>query len=352
MKASQAFTPPCQGVLKEVRMLQCASSAKRSGACNRASKTAWLAVLICLLTPAQLAIAQPAQSLSEGVQAYYRGDYPAAASLARQLAKAQPGKSGPNVLLARAEASQGNLRQAFEAVRQALRINPNDTEALYFLAHVCTGLSQAEHQRLFAMAPGSARVHQILAESFRVQENLPKAEEEYQAALRADPNLVEVLNVLGDMKRYQFKFEEAITYYSRAAKIRPRDYDSAYGLGASQLYLQKPDVAVEHFQNALSINPKSAAARLALGDALLRQKQFEAAAKELEAAIQIDAKMRQAYTLLGKAYQQIGQTAKAKQAFAVAQKLIQEEMQGRERRFGSPMIPNSATSTPPAEEKP
>jgi len=324
----------------------------RCNASNRASKTAWLAVLICQLTPAQLGIAQPAQSLSEGVQAYYRGDYPAAASLARQLAKAQPGKSGPYVLLARAEASQGNLRQAFEALRQALRINPKDTEALYFLAHVCTGLSQAEHQRLFAMAPSSARVHQILAESYRVQENLPKAEEEYQAALQADPNLVEVLNVLGDMKRYQFKFEEAITYYSRAAKIRPRDYDSAYGLGASQLYLQKPDVAVEHFQNALSINPKSAAARLALGDALLRLKQFEAAAKELESAIQIDAKMRQAYTLLGKAYQQIGQTAKAKQAFAVAQKLIQEEMQGRERRFGSPMIPNSATSTPPGEEKP
>jgi Tfp pilus assembly protein PilF len=327
--------------------------ARGDGPFNRASKTAWLAILTCLLPPAQLVFAQPAQSLSEGVQAYYRGDYPAAANLARQLAKAQPGTSGPYVLLARAEASQGNLRQAFDALRQALRINPNDTEALYFLAHVSTGLSQVEHQRLFAMAPNSARVHQILAESYRVQENLPKAEEEYQAALQADPSLVEVLNVLGDMKRYQFKFEEAIAYYSRAANIRPRDYDSAYGLGASQLYLQKPDVAVEHFQNALSIDPRSAAARLALGDSLLRLKQFKSAAKELESAIQIDPKMRQAYTLLGKTYQQMGQTAKAKEAFAVAQKLIQEEIQSRERRSGSPpMIPNSAASTPSGEEKP
>jgi hypothetical protein len=86
--------------------------ARGDGPFNRASKTAWLAVLTCLLTPAQLVIAQPAQSLSEGVQAYYRGDYLAAANLARQLAKVQPGTSGPYVLLARAEASQGNLQQA------------------------------------------------------------------------------------------------------------------------------------------------------------------------------------------------------------------------------------------------
>ena len=170
--------------------------ARGDGPFNRASKTAWLAILTCLLPPAQLVFAQPAQSLSEGVQAYYRGDYPAAANLARQLTKTQPGTSDPYVLLARAEASQGNLRQAFEALRQALRINPNDAEALYFLAHVSTGLSQAEHQRLFAMAPNSARVHQILAESYRVQENLPKAEEEYQAALQ-----YQVRKKIGDIRQ-------------------------------------------------------------------------------------------------------------------------------------------------------
>jgi Tfp pilus assembly protein PilF len=321
-------------------------AAKHEGLCPRLSEAAWLAVLMCLLIPAPLALAQSEQLLKESIQAYYRGDYSAAANLAQRLAKAQPGTSAPYVLLARARASQGNIQQAFQALRQALRINPNDTEALYFLAHVCTGLSRAEYQRLFAMAPNSARVHQILAESYQVQENLPKAEEEYQAALQADPNLAEVLNVLGDMKRYQFKFEEAIVYYSRAANIRPRDYDSAYGQGASQLYLQKPDLAVEHFQKALSVNPKAAAARLALGDALLRLKQFESAAKELESAIQIDPKMRQAFTLLGKAYQQMGQPAKAKEAFAAAQKLIHEEIQGRERR------PDSAASPPSEQGKP
>lgn len=303
-----------------------------------------VSVLICLFTLLPLAIAQPAHLLKEGFRAYYRGDYSTAADLARQSSKAQPGTSAPYVLLARAEASLGKAPQAFEALRQALRINPSDTDALYFLGHISTVLSQTEYQRLFAMAPKSARVHQLLAESYRAQENLSKAEEEYQAALLADPNLVEVLNVLGDMKRYEFKFEESISYYTRATKAQPRDYDSAYGLGACQLYLQKPELAVEHFHRALSINPRSSAARLALGDALLRLKRVESAAKELESALQIDPKMRQAYTLLGKAYQQMGQTAKAKEAFAVSQKLIQEEMHGREHRLGSPMIPEASKS--------
>jgi hypothetical protein len=61
--------------------------------------------------------------------------------------------------------------------------------------------------------------------------------------------------------------------------------------------------------------------------------------------------MRQAYTLLGKVYQQMGQSARAKEAFAVAQKLIQEETESRGRQFESPMIPSS-TSTPPGEAKP
>jgi tetratricopeptide (TPR) repeat protein len=273
------------------------------------------------------------KTLRDGMRALYRGDYKVAVEVGREQAKARPQEPAPRVLIARSEMAQGNYQKAFEELRAALGTSPENLEVLHFLGQLCALLSQAEYERLFALAPDSARVHQIMAESYRAQENLAKAEEEYEAALKADPALIEVLNILGDMKRYQFRMQEAIEYYSRAIKINPRDYDSQYGLGASHLYQQQPDLAVEDFRRALSIHPKSAAAQLALGDALLRLEQTQQAAEHFKAAIRIEPKLRQAYTLLGRAYQKLGMSEEAKQAFRQSQELIQGELeQARERK--------------------
>jgi Tfp pilus assembly protein PilF len=286
----------------------------------------FLGVLISLLAMATPIFGQQQKTLQDGIRALYRGEYPGAAQIGRNLARARPAAAAPRVLVARAEMAQENFQAAFEELRKALRSDPNHQEALYYLGQLCTILSQKEYQQLFAMAPDSARVHQILAESYRAQENTAKAEEEYLAALKADPNLIEVLNVLGDFKRHQFRFEEAVGYYSRAAKLNPRDYDSAYGLGASQLYLQKPEEAVESFRRALGINPKAEAAHLAMGDALLRLNDAEGAVSHLKEAVAIEPKLRQAYTLMGRAYQKLGKSEEARQAFKLSQELIEQEL--------------------------
>ncbi len=305
-----------------------------------------VAILMCLgLCPAVVLQGQQPDLRQEGLRALYRGDLKGAAEIGRRLAKAQPAAASPCVLIARAEIAQGNYEAAYEELRKALRSEPNNLEALYHLGHLGTLLSQQEYQKLFALAPDSARVHQILAESHRAEENMAKAEEEYLLALKANPDLVEVLNTLGDTKRYQFKFEEAISYYSRATQVNPRDYESAYGLGASRLYLQQPKEAVEDFQRALAVQPKSAAAHLALGDALLRLGDAESAAGHLKTAIEIEPKLRQAYSLLGRSYQRLGKEAEAKAAFKTAQGLIQTELEReRARKAGAmeAMVPAQA----------
>jgi tetratricopeptide (TPR) repeat protein len=290
-----------------------------------------LTLSLCFFMASTTARPQRVQKLPEGIRALYRGDFKTAIEVGRVLAKAQPAAAGPRVLIARAEVAQGNLQTAFDELRQALRLDAANQEALHFLGHVCAILSQSENQKLFRMAPDSARVHQIMGESYRAQENTSKAEEEYLAALKANPNLVEVLNIMGDLKRYQFRFEEAVSYYSRAVKVTPRDYDSQYGLGASHLYLQQPELAIQNFQNALSIAPKSAAAHLAMGDTLLRLNRPEAAAEHLKTAIQIEPKFRQAYTLLGRSYQKLGKQLEAKEAFRISQSLIQDELESKAR---------------------
>jgi len=263
--------------------------------------------------------------LSESVKALYQNQFARSEALAARFLKAHPGHVRGLVLLARAEMAQGKVEPAYRTLTKALRADPKNADALYYLGRLCLALSEGQYEGLYAMAPDSARVHQLLAESARSRHDLRKAEEEYQAALRANPASVEVLNSLGDMKRHQFKFEEAVSYYSKAAAIQPRDYDSAYGLGAAYLYLQNPGRAVEYLRRAVQIDPASAPAYLALGDAYLRAGRAEEAVTELRTAVRLQPDMRQAYVLLGRAYSRLGKKEEANKALALAQELQQKE---------------------------
>ncbi len=321
--------------------------ASRAGVKKFGGRIIQLVGLAASLTGAHSFWAEQPTALAEGARALYQGDYQRAASLAADEVKAHPEESGARILLARAEIAQGQYPLAYEELQKALRTDPTNIDALYVLGRLSSILAQLEYQKLYALAPDSAWVHQLLAESYRAQENMSKAEEEYGAALKANPRSVEVLDALGDLERSLFHFDEAIVFYSRAAKIEPRDYDSAYGLGASYLYRQKPQQAIEYLRRALVRNPNSAAARLAMGDALLRAGRPAEAVKELNTAAALEPEMRQAYTLLARAYQKLKQSREAAEALRKADELTKREMESRQRLLTSDeLAPAQASPSP------
>jgi Tfp pilus assembly protein PilF len=310
-----------------------------------------LAGLLLMLATAPPVFGEQPAELAEGTRALYRGDYAAAARRAERFLKGHPGGApAARLLLARARIAQGDYFPAYEELLKALRTDPQNIDALYYLARVCALLSQMEYHRLFALAPDSMRVHQLLAQSYEMQENAAKAEEEYQAALKANPQSVEILDAIGELKRHQYKFDEAISYYSRAGEIQPRDYDSAYGLGACYLFQHNPARAIEHFRRALATDPDSAAARFALGDALLRANQPSAAITELKAATALEPKMRQAYTLLARAYTRLGQSREAEEALKKEQALGREGTEWREELLRMERTTLAPSNPPPAED--
>jgi len=308
-------------------------SAMMNGHKGKACRIRWAVCLFALaglLSSATLLRGEPQGLLVRGTQALYRGDLAAASSLAANYLKAHPQSTAALILLARAEMAQGKTESAYQRLLKARRVDPRNIDALYYLAQVCRTLSQVEYESLYDMAPDSARVHQLLAESYRAQQNIAKAKEEYQAALRLSPQSVEILDILGDLNRSEFRFQEAVSFYSRASEIAPHDYESAYGLGACYLYLQQNDEAVRHLQRAVVIDPKSAPARLALGDALLRSGKAPEAVGELKAAVTLEPKMRQAYTLLARAYGKLGRSDEASVALQKSNELSRLESKARE----------------------
>jgi len=191
-------------------------------------------------------------------------------------------------------------------------------------------LAGLEYERLFALAPDSARAHQLLAESYEAQGRDQEAEAEFESALEANPDSVEVLVALGDLARSGLaqskgRFAEARVYYSRASERAPDNYDALYGLGACEAVEGEHAKAATLFRRAARVVPDSAPAHLGLGIALLQTGEAAAAVTELETAAGLEPRMREAYYHLGRAYQTLGRSRESELAFARVQELLREE---------------------------
>lgn len=276
-----------------------------------------------------LALPCAAQGLRDSEKALLRGDAQRAEALAVAWLKTHPREAGAHVMRARAVMAQGKLPDAYTHLRQALALDPNHIDALYYLGIVASALTQMEYQQLFALAPNSDRVHQLLAESFQAQEKPTEAEAEYKAALEANPRSVEVLVALGELKRLQSQFSEAAPFYTRAIELAPNNYDGLYGLGACLAYQQEHAQAIIYFQRALTVEPNAAAAKFALGNSHFQLRQFAEAEPQLKAAVALEPKLRQAHFLLGQIYQRAGRKEEAQAAFTKFEQLAQEELDAR-----------------------
>lgn len=291
----------------------------------KAAEVALAGLLASGLSAGPLLGALPPPATGEWTRAFHRGDYPQAIALSKERLRAQPGDVQARIVLARAEAALGRYEAAFEGFGKALRVDPRNTDALYYLGITAGVLAQAEYERVFELTPESARAHQLRGESYQAEGRTREAEAEYKAALAASPRSVEVLVALGELTRLNAAYDEALAYYSRAAEINARNYDILYGLGVCHSYRQEHAKAVESFRQALRLEPSSAPAHLALGNSLLQTGQTSAAVTELEAAKRLEPRMRQAFFLLGRAYRALGRSAEAEAAFAKVQELVRQE---------------------------
>ncbi len=284
----------------------------------------WAAICLLALHPASQA-ATPTEPLREGVQAFYQGDPERAAALARGYLKLHPNDPAGLVLLARAETAQGRAETAYQALRAALRADPKNIDALYYLGEVSKTLGQLGYQQLMVMAPDGARAHQFLAESYVAQYRDDKAAGEYQKALKSDPRSVELLCALGDVERWLLRFDDAIGHYSQALELEPNEFCGYFGVGVSHLRRHELPDATRYLRRAVELEPKSGETRLALGSVLLSSGDVSGALVELKAAVAYKPDMRQAYALLAHAYKLQGQAPEAEAALEKAKELEQRE---------------------------
>jgi predicted Zn-dependent protease len=244
-----------------------------------------------------------------------RGDFAEAAQMAGSLVRLRPASAEARVLLARAEIGLNKPQGALAELHEALRLDPHNLDALYFLSKLTDILSRQEFLALAGIAPDSPRVHQIQAEGLAAKGDTEGAEREFLAALERKPGTVSILIALGDMKRHTFQYGEALPWYQKVLEKDPGNYDALYGAGACYLLSKKPAEALPVFRRALKADPASLAAKMALGETLLVTGAGIEAVALLEEAAKADPDLQRLQYLLARAYQTTGRSEDARRAF-------------------------------------
>ena len=267
---------------------------------------------------AQVRVAAPDARLSQAARALSAGDLDHAFQLGTAYLKQHPADARARVLIARVQMARDKYDLAYDALQAALKVEPRNVDALYYLGLVAGSLAQQQFRDLEARAPDSARLHQLMAESLEAQDKRPAAEKEYEEALARRPDLLEALLGLAKLKRIRLECDDAIPLYEKAETVRPT-FDGAYGLGVCQSLLQNDDLAAKSFEQAIARDPRAAVAWVGLGSSLNKLHRSADAIAKLQHAIALEPTMGEAYYALGLTYQMAGQSEQAQQAFKKAE---------------------------------
>lgn len=262
----------------------------------------------------------------------------------------------------------GALQAAQTLCREALQIEPENSDALHLLGVIARQLRHYEaaveliqraiklrgcvpefhcnlgsafrhqgelgaaidcYQRALALRPAFAEAQQNLGEALAAQGKLAAAGVSFQRALALNPDFVAAHNGLGNVLRAQGKLDDAIACFQRALALRPNHAGTRYNLGLALHDRGEFSDAGECLQRALALDASFAAAHAALGKVERALGDPEAAVASCQRALTLDPQQPQLHHGLGLALHDLGQIVAAVEQFRQALALTPNFSQAR-----------------------
>jgi tetratricopeptide (TPR) repeat protein len=188
---------------------------------------------------------------------------------------------------------QGELEKTVSVLHELLNLNPDNVDILFFAQRVYSELADNTLNKLAVLAPGSARMEQLIAEKLINAGDLKDATEHYQKALQIDPKLpgmhFELAETMMESSPNDAKMQASAAKELQAAI--QTDGDSARvecELGKIAMLQTQTDQALAHYKRAYELNPKDAQAQMGLAGVLELQENHEQAAAYLRMAVASD----------------------------------------------------------------
>jgi tetratricopeptide (TPR) repeat protein len=212
--------------------------------------------------------------------------------------------------LAGLDDQQGDSGATASVMKTLVDLDPDNVDVLFMAQRVYSELADDTLNKLAILAPGSARMQQVIAEYSVNNANLKRAIEHYRKALEIDPHLPGV----------HFELAEAILESSpndpAAQAEAEKELTTAIATEGDNAKVQcelgriaflRSDLpgAHEHYTRAFAMDPNNPGAQLGLGDVLMSMEKPQEARKYLEMAIQSDPLNGQARYRLAMAYRRL-----------------------------------------------
>lgn len=207
-------------------------------------------------------------------------------------------------------------------------LDPDNINILFMAQRVYNELADDTLNKLAMLAPGSARMQQVIAEHLINAGDLKGATEHYKKALQIDPHLPGVHFELGEsilqsaptdpqtQAEAQKEFEAAIAIEGDSAKTEC----ALAAIAASQ---SDSAAAFSHYQRAYTLDPNEVQSQLGLAKLLMAQQKPQEALKYLREAVQSDPLNGEAHYRLGLACRDLKMTAEAEKEMHLFQEIKQ-----------------------------
>lgn len=223
----------------------------------------------------------------------------------------------------------GRKPDAFDAYREALRLDSTFAEARYNLAFALLGEGKTTEAlthltQLAARNPGDPALQDALGEAYETLKQPAKAVGAYKkaaqlapknanaqlrlalallmtnrsdealgalrTATKLDPNLAPAYGRLGALLLDRGRYKDAQEALSRYVSLSPEDFSGWYNLGVARDYSEQFDRALEAYAQAEKLNPNDPAVKNNIGRIEFKRKHYDEAIAKTEAAIALDSR--------------------------------------------------------------
>jgi tetratricopeptide (TPR) repeat protein len=144
-----------------------------------------------------------------GIAHYSLGRYDAALGPLTESARLLPNDARALMWLGVAGMAAGKTAEAAKHLDAAAAVAPNDLDILFHRGRAHLKLSQESYQQMFKVDPKSARVHQVLAQSYEQSDREAEAIAEYELTIKLAPELPGVREALGSLYWKNNRMDEA-----------------------------------------------------------------------------------------------------------------------------------------------
>ena len=153
------------------------------------------------------------------------------------------------------------LPEALAAYEQALVLNSRHADAWVNRGNVLWELKRTEEalasfDRAIALDPAHARAFHNRGNALVDLERLDAALASYTRAIQLDPNIAECFNSRGTTLKDLGRLQEAIPNYDRCIRLDPKHSDAYNNRGVVLMELGRLDEALSSYDRAIALNPR------------------------------------------------------------------------------------------------